>query len=202
MKIENTQVYGLENAIRCAKFPMTTNPELMTSELTKGIAKLGRAAVGSGHDNMLNGIIVQFDLTSSLKFNTEWQRYHFADYISSCSTIHCITKFDLRRQCNEYVDPRIIDILQDKINRYNQLIDYDKKNEPSDTRTNAIKELYLEILYNVPTGFELTAGITTNYRQLKTIYYQRRHHKLPEWHMICDWIEELPKFKELCLEEK
>ena len=39
MKIENTQVYGLENAIRCAKFPMTTNPELMTSELTKGIAK-------------------------------------------------------------------------------------------------------------------------------------------------------------------
>ena len=70
MKIENTQVYGLENAIRCAKFPMTTNPELMTSELTKGIAKLGRAAVGSGHDNMLNGIIVQFDLTSSLKFNT------------------------------------------------------------------------------------------------------------------------------------
>ena len=28
MKIKNTQVYGLENAIRCAKFPMTTNPEL------------------------------------------------------------------------------------------------------------------------------------------------------------------------------
>ena len=108
MKIENTQVYGLENAIRCAKFPMTTKPELMTCELTKGIKKLGHAAIGSGHDNMLNGIIVQFDLTSSLKFNTEWQRYHFADYISSCSTIHCITKFDLRRQCNKYVDRALL----------------------------------------------------------------------------------------------
>ena len=93
-------------------------------------------------------------------------------------------------------------VYESENNDYGEVVDYDKENEPSDARTDAIKELYLKILYNVPTGFELTAGITTNYRQLKTIYYQRRHHKLPEWHMICDWIEELPKFKELCLEEK
>jgi len=39
---------------------------------------------------------------------------------------------------------------------------------------------------------ELTARMTTNYRQLKTIYAQRRNHLLPDWQMFCDWIETLP----------
>lgn len=41
--------------------------------------------------------------------------------------------------------------------------------------------------------------MTTNYRQLKTIYFQRKDHKLDEWHKFCDWCESLPLFKELCL---
>ena len=59
--------------------------------------------------------------------------------------------------------------------------------------------MYLEILMSNPCGFELTARMTTNYRQLKTIYYQRRQHKLPDWREFCAWIETLPMFKELCL---
>ena len=53
------------------------------------------------------------------------------------------------------------------------------------------------MLYNIPSGFELTAAMTTNYRQLKTIYQQRRNHALPDWQMFCDWIETLPHFLEL-----
>ena len=56
---------------------------------------------------------------------------------------------------------------------------------------------YLELLYNVPVGFELTARMTTNYRQLKTIYAQRRTHRLEDWHTFCDFIEKLPYAKEL-----
>ena len=62
-------------------------------------------------------------------------------------------------------------------------------------------ESYLIVLYNIPTGFELTARMTTNYRQLKTIYFQRKSHKLPEWREFCHWIETLPMFKELILDE-
>ena len=62
-----------------------------------------------------------------------------------------------------------------------------------------IKDTYLEILYSNPCGFKLTAGMTTNYRQLKTIYYQRKTHRLPEWREFCAEIEKLPMFKELCL---
>ena len=58
-------------------------------------------------------------------------------------------------------------------------------------------ENYLRVLYNIPVGFRLTARMTTNYRQLKTIYQQRRTHRLPEWRTFCEWIELLPYAKEL-----
>ena len=49
-----------------------------------------------------------------------------------------------------------------------------------------------KVIYNIPSGFEYTARLTTNYRQLKTIYSQRKNHRLPDWRIFCDWIEELP----------
>ena len=34
--------------------------------------------------------------------------------------------------------------------------------------------------------------VTLNYENLMNIYYARRHHKLAEWHTLCDWILTLP----------
>mgnify|MGYP002519675587 CR=1 FL=1 len=66
--------------------------------------------------------------------------------------------------------------------------------EGKDTGTlmSVAAEKYLEILYSNPAGFKLTARMTTNYRQLKTIYAQRKNHRLPEWRAFCEWIETLP----------
>lgn len=177
--VSNVKVYGLENSIRAAKFPMATDFENLTAEKTKSTDSLGKAKIGSGHDNFLNGIIVQFDLTFSNKAWVEMQRYHFIDFISSGSTMHRITKFDLKEACNEYVDERIIKILQEKVDKYNN--------------GEKTSEKYLEILYNIPSGFRMTAAMTTNYRQLKTIYHQRKNHRLPEWREFCKWIETLPE---------
>jgi hypothetical protein len=58
-------------------------------------------------------------------------------------------------------------------------------------------EKYLEILYSNPCGFKLTARMTTNYQQLRTIYKQRKNHRLPEWKEFCGWIESLPYANEL-----
>ena len=202
MRVENVKVYGLEESIRRAKFPMSVDVDSLNHDVTQGIITLGKSSVGSGHDNFLNGIVVQFDLTFSNKAWVEAERYHFFDFVSSQSTMHRITQFKLKDQCNKYVDPRIIDIVQDKIKEYNRLL----KREPQDEEARKSiarqkEELYLEILYNIPSGFELTAGMTTNYRQLKTIYHQRKNHRLPEWREFCAWIETLPKFKEICLGE-
>lgn len=184
MCVDNVKVYGLEDSLRRAKFPMLTDTTKASSELTDAIKVLARSRMGEGHDNFLCGIVVQFDLTFSNKAWVEMERYHFIDIVSSESTIHRITKFDLDKAYNEYVDPRIIEIMKEKVNKYNSMIDIFQPDER--------RRKYLEILYNNPAGFRLTAGMTTNYIQLKTIYYQRKAHVLPEWREFCEWIKSLP----------
>lgn len=193
MEVQNIKVYGIEDSFRASKFPMLSNIDNATTDYTERIKSLGTCKHGTGHDNFLNGIIVQFDLTLSNKCWVEMQRYHFIDFVSSQSTMHRITSFDLTTSYNEYVDKRIIDIMTDKVYWYNsfkQTIEAD--NSLKAKLENDLERLYLEILYSNPAGFQLTARMTTNYRQLKTIYLQRKHHRLPEWKEFCKFIETLP----------
>ena len=189
-EIRNVAVYGLENAIRVSKFPMASDVTCLDCRDGKNTKALASSPIGAGHSQFLTGIIVQFDMRLSNKMSVELERYHFIDFISSQSTMHRITKFKLVEQCNEYVDERIVSIIQEMIDVYNGL-EY-KTSEFA-------KDLYLKILYNIPSGFELTAGFTTNYQQLKTMYNQRHSHRLPEWREFCRWVETLPRFKELVL---
>ena len=182
--ITNTKVYGLDESVIRAKYPMSVDTSILNSDITKGILALSNCEKGTGHDQWLTGVIVQFDLTYTVKAWTEAERYTWLDFISSQSTMHRIAKFDLDNQYSEYTDPRSIAIVKELVEKYNETKD------PED---------YLRILMSNPCGFKLTAGMTTNYRQLKTIYAQRKTHRLPEWREFCDWIETLPKFKELCL---
>lgn len=188
--IKNVQIYGLEESIRASKFPMAVDTDKCTSEITERTISLGSVATGTGHDNFLKGIIVQFDWTFTPKCSVEVERYHFIDFVSSQSTMHRITKFDLDKAYIEYVDKVMINRMKGLVERYNAMT---KEQQNSDEG----KELYLKILYSNPCGMFLTARMTTNYQQLKTIYQQRRYHRLPEWQWFCDWCETLPHFLEL-----
>lgn len=203
--VENVCLYDVKESIKASKYPMSVDINKLNDDVTKTVKKLASTDVGSGDDNFLNGFRIAFDLTFSNKAWVEMERYHFMDFVSSQSTMHKITKFELKSQCNKYVDSRIIDIVQEYINEYNRLSNLDNVNlteEAAKTRADIMKELYLTILYNIPSGFQLTARMTTNYRQLKTIYFQRRNHRLPEWREFCKWIEQLPYFKEWVLSEE
>ena len=193
--VSNVRVYGLDEAIRAAKYPKAVELDGLTAELTKGIKACSTCPTGTGHDNFLKGIIVQFDLTISEKAWLQAERYRFLDFVSSCSMMHKLQNMNPRTQCNRYVDPRVIDVLNEKIGEYNRLLNVRKEGIAVTDET--LKEARLEMLYNAPLGFELTAAMTTNYLQLKTILQQRRNHLLPDWQMFCDWIETLPRFLEL-----
>lgn len=193
--VSNVRVYGLDEAIRAAKYPKAVELDGLTAELTKGIKACSTCPTGTGHDNFLKGIIVQFDLTISEKAWLQAERYRFLDFVSSCSMMHKLQNMNPRTQCNRYVDPRVIDVLNEKIGEYNRLLNVRKEGIAVTDET--LKEARLEMLYNAPLGFELTAAMTTNYLQLKTILQQRRNHLLPDWQMFCDFIESLPRFLEL-----
>lgn len=175
--VDNWKVFGLEDSIKASKYPMSVDLEKLNCDITAQTRKLASCQTGTGHDQFLTGIVVQFDLTLSIKCWVEAQRYHFLDFVSSQSTMHRIAKMDIINNCNGYVTREAIDNLLVLTRQYND--------EPT-------AENYLKVLYNIPTGFELTARMTTNYRQLKTIYQQRKTHRLPEWRSFCEWIEELP----------
>jgi len=175
--VSNDKVYGLEDSVKASKYPMAVDIDKCTSEITETTLKLSGCPTGAGHDNFLKGIIVQFDLTFSIKAWVEAERYHFLEFVSSQSTMHRIARFDPEVQCNEYVHFGTISIVKGLIECYNA--------DPT-------PDNYLRLLYNIPVGFRLTARMSTNYQQLKTIYQQRRTHRLPEWRAFCKWIEELP----------
>lgn len=207
MRITNVKVYDLDESIIASGYPMRTEAEMREVEEKdiKRAINLSKAATAENgaHGQYLTGIRVAFDLTFSNKAWVEAERYRFLEFVSSQSTMHRITKFNLDEAYNEYVDPRVIEIMKEKVNEYKEL---ECAMWPVGTDPDQIerekKRKYLEILYTNPAGFELTARMTTNYRCLKNIYYQRRNHRLPEWREFCAWIETLPYAKELILCEE
>lgn len=202
-KIENTQVYGLNKSIIASGNAMRTSMDDNTKEPTdkdfKRACNLGTTHVGEGHDNFLNGIIVQFDIYAPLYMWKQLQRYHFLDFISSQSTMHRLTKFNIKEQCVSDVDELILNRYQELLDYYNLLVEESKTVEDKSTHTFMITKTWRTLVASLPCGFVLGATMTTNYRQLKTIYNQRKHHKLNEWHEFCSWCESLPSFQELCL---
>ncbi|AND83287.1 hypothetical protein GTH52_11950 [Clostridium tyrobutyricum] len=184
MKIENVKVYDLEESVKASKYPMAISTDKCNFDITDTVKRLAQSPKGEAHDQFLSGIRVAFDLTFSNKAWIELERYRFITFVSSQSTMHRIAKFDLSQQYNEYVDKRIISIMNELKEQYNNTHDM---------------EDYLKLLYSNPSGFELTARLTTNYRCLKGVYSQRKNHRLPEWRKFCNWIETLPYASELII---
>lgn len=224
MKIENVKIYDMAESIVASGYPMRTNTDEESIEVVKQtidngtfgktpatkaiynrVVQLGNAT--GGHDQMLTGILAAFDLTLTNKAWIEAERYRYLCFVSSQSTVHRINRFNLKLQYNEYVDPAIIQIMQKKVQEYNDMLTtlkFLKENIHSPLEVvnleDEIEQKYLELLYNNPAGFEITARITTNYRCLKNVYKQRYNHKLPEWREFCAYIKEyFPYFKEFCL---
>ena len=175
--VSNVKVYDLKESVKASKYPMSVDTESVNDEITDRVRSLAQSGKGEGHDQFMTGIRVAFDLTFTIKAWTEAERYRFLEFVSSQSTMHRISKFDLDKQYSKYVDPRMIEIMNELKDRYNETQD------PED---------YLRLLYSNPCGFKLTARMTTNYRALKTIYSQRKNHRLPEWRAFCEWIKTLP----------
>lgn len=189
MRIDKIKVYDLEESMIASGYPMRTELTDVTidDKAIRRCMNLTKASNGNGaHGQWLTGVRVAFDLTCTNKMWVEAERYRFLEFVSSQSTMHRITKFNLDNQYCEYVDPRVIEIMKKKVAEYNAMPECEEK-----------KQKYLEILYTNPAGFELTARMTTNYRCLLNIYVQRHDHRLPEWREFCKQLLELPYFADL-----
>ena len=101
--------------------------------------------------------------------------------------MHCLLKFDVAKQCVSDTNEEVVRIVSEMIKEYLSVSEDDNRK----------KTLWREIVASLPSGFCLGATMTTNYQQLKTMYMQRRYHKLNEWRVFVEWCDTHPHYKEL-----
>ena len=132
MRIKNVKVAFLEESIIRSGYPMQTGTP---KELNEGVnrssddwnraQKLAKTSNGSGHNNFLKGIIIQFDLKYPQYFTPQLQRYHWIDIISSQSKMHKLTSItDIKGSCNKYVLRIQVDVINTLIAYYNEDVEY------------------------------------------------------------------------------
>lgn len=64
------------------------------------------------------------------------------------------------------------------------------------------KKYWRALIELLPEGYIMRATVQLNYEVLRRQYHARKNHKLVEWHEYCDWIKTLPYAKELIIGEE
>ncbi len=190
--IFNVETHGIKSALIRAGYPMATwvNERMDLDNRTieqileeKPFLKaLGNSPIGHGDDKFLRQCLVSFDVMAPRFWWAQMDTYGVFTVKNSQSTMHKGKSLDYDRIADPYVDRRILDLFKGIVEDYYE---------------NPTAENFLRMKSNMPEGICLVAGITTNYAQLRTIYFQRRNHRLPQWQDFCDWIETLPYVEEL-----
>ena len=207
LRIENTDIYGWEAAIRGMRNPLNSWEKIDSRWNGLGEAdgymvgdndlalmkKLSKA--GDDHAKFLRMINVTCDITAPLYWWKEYDTYKVGTVANSCSTMHTIhtREFQLSDFSWEQLEPLSLGSLEETIkvmNIYRERYIHDKD-----------KRWWYQMIQLLPTSYEQRRTVQLNYQVLKNMYHSRKNHKLAEWHTLCDWIEKLPYFKEICLVE-
>ena len=182
LQIENWKVYDLKESVIACRNAMRITPAQITDEefnasMPRAIM-LANSPSGSGHQTFLSGIRVSFDIKYPNYISPELQRYHWIDIVSSSSKMHRLSSMDMDTCFNKYVTDESKEQMKRLVKKFNDTKSY---------------EDFMVMLSNCPQGIELFMRVSTNYLQLRTLYRQRKNHKLKEdWGAVCEFIEKLP----------
>ena len=192
IKIENIDVYGWDAAIRGTRNPMNSW-DRMDSCYNNGEFEIGEndykllknlTIAGPEHRKWNRMVTATMDITAPLYFFKEYDTYKVGTVANSCSTMHKIQakKFEMSDFSVEHLRSlRVMHEVIDELNFYRDKFNKDKK-----------KEDWWEMIQLLPTSYNQKRTVHLNYEVLGTIYHQRKHHKLDEWHVFCDTIKTLP----------
>ena len=128
----------------------------------------------------------------------EFDTYKVGTTANSTSTMHKLASTPITLDCFE-IDDYDADAAFIGIAKHPEaLIDFletlrQKYNETKD------KRYWKELIRWLPNGWLQTRTVTMNYENLRSMYHQREHHKLTEWHAFCDWVKTLPYAEELII---
>ena len=219
IKIENVEVVGWEHAIRGMRNPLNSwdksdsyktyieDAETLQRapfeffvgdndlELMKKLCK-----AGTDHRKFMRMITVYVDVTAPMYWFKEMDTYKVGTVRNSCSTMHTITDkeftlddFSCEHLIDHYEDPSMNlnysykypkAVMQDLINILNHYRRWYLETKD--------KKYWWQLIQLLPSSYNQRRTVMLNYEVLANIYKSRRNHKLDEWHVFCEWIENLP----------
>lgn len=207
IKIEHTNVYGFEAAIRGMRNPWNSWEKsdsystYIEDEHTlqrapfeffigdndlEPMKKLVKA--GSDHSKFMRMINVTCDITAPMFWWSEYDTYKVGTVRNSCSKMHTIhiKPIEIDDFTHEGCDkiPAAIDALMYVVGECEHL-----RKLYNDTKNEKYWRAIIELL---PESFNMRATVQLNYAVLRNMYHARKNHKLDEWHDFCRWIESLP----------
>lgn len=205
IKIENTEVYGFEAAIRGMRNPMNSwsrsdsnfktiirdNGKYAEDFIGDNDLKLMRQLAKSGpvHAKYRRMITVTCDITAPMFWWAEFDTYKVGTVRNSCSKMHKIHSQELLNEdfscegCREIGSWATLCFITVQ-NTCNKL--REKYNETKE------KKYWRALIELLPESYNQRATVQLNYEVLANMYKSRKEHKLDEWREFCEWVESLP----------
>lgn len=206
LKVENVEVLGWEHAIRGMRNPKNSwaksdsgpecpyGKEKCCGECQQNFyigpndkqLMMALRNAGTDHRKFMRMITVYLDITAPLYWWKEFDTYKVGTVANSCSTMHKITDkpFELDDFSHEHLGFQSVRVLKDTIKVMNDFREEFIKDHE--------KENWWQLIQLLPSSYNQKRTVMLNYEVLANIYKSRRHHKLDEWHTLCDRIESLP----------
>ena len=199
LKIENTETYGWEAAIRGMRNPKNSwdksdsEWKYYGGDCYKGTFVIGKNDLdlmmrlrnaGTDHRKYLRMITVYCDITAPLYWWKEFDTYKVGTVANSCSTMHTIHKTEISEELFSFDHVNLCEVGKEYLNELEKL--RVKFNATKD------KKYWYALIQLLPASFNQKRTVMLNYEVLANMYKSRKNHRLDEWHAICDWIESLP----------
>lgn len=209
---------GVKNCEECPFF--APDKECEDYVIGENDLKLAQKLIAAGpeHRKFLRQIMVSVTITAPLYWWKEFDTYKVGTVANSSSTMHKLANTPITLKCFE-IDDYDEDLDVDRgdqsnvteAGRADGFIAHWHMDTFADyivTYLEDLRQMYIktkdkrywkELVRWLPEGWLQTRTVTMNYENLRSMYFQRKSHKLSEWHQFCAWIESLSYSHELIL---
>ena len=200
--VGTTYTCGLCDEGRCiggSKFEIGPNDHDLMMRLANG---------GPVHAKYRRMIPVYVTMTAPLYWWKEFDTYKVGTVANSCSTMHKIQakEFTLEDFSCEHLGVTVPAELNDGEEVFQNLWAESLKRTIEDLNiarnfynreqnADLKKKYWWQMIQLLPSSYNQKRTVMLNYEVLHNIYFSRKDHKLDEWHVFCEWIEELPYSK-------
>lgn len=222
IKIEKTEVFGWEAAIRGMRNPMNSWGRSDSFAWPGGIdlgpndhelmMKLRNA--GTDHRKFMRMITVYCDITAPLYWWKEFDTYKVGTVANSCSTMHKIAEkeFELDDFSHEHLgvfipaeknggDECYQNLWLETMKKTVDALNIARIHYLQEKDAKLKKDYWWQMIQLLPSSYNQKRTVMMNYEVLSNIYKSRKGHRLDEWNELCEWIESLP-YSEIITGEK